>query len=83
MYSIYVKNMADALKIACMCEDDEFLLMSSLQENDVKGPCLNLDDLSEEHSIHSSGFKEKTFLVCVMFCPFRQEPYVQMVPGCL
>ena len=48
MYDVYVKDMADALKIACLCEDDEFLLMSSLQENDVKGPGLNLDDLSEE-----------------------------------
>ena len=48
MYDVYVKDMSDALKIACLCEDEEFLLMSSLQENDVKGPGLNLDDLSEE-----------------------------------
>ena len=49
--------MADALKIACLCEENEFLLMSSLQENDVKG--LNLEDLSEEQFYSFFWFQRK------------------------
>ncbi|XP_061182302.1 uncharacterized protein LOC133190627 [Saccostrea echinata] len=40
--------MADALEIACLCEDDDVLLMSTVTEDDVKSQQLNLDNLSEE-----------------------------------
>ena len=62
VYDVYVKNMADALKIACLCEDNEFLLMSSLQENDVKG--LNLEDLSEELLV--SKKRHSSFVWCIV-----------------
>lgn len=41
--------MADALDISSLCEDDDLMLLSTLlNEDNVKGPCLNLDDLSDE-----------------------------------
>lgn len=41
--------MADALDISSLCEDDDLMLLSTLlNEDDVKGPCLNLDDVSDE-----------------------------------
>lgn len=39
--------MADALDIISLCEDDDLLPLSTLlKEDDVKGPCLNRDDLT-------------------------------------
>lgn len=41
--------MADALYISSLCEDDDLMLLSTLlNEDDVKGPYLNLDELSDE-----------------------------------
>ena len=36
--------MAGYLKNACICKDVDLLLMCTLEENDAKGPSLNLDE---------------------------------------
>lgn len=60
--------MADALEILSLCENDDLLLLSTfLNEDDVKGPYLNLD-LSDGQFYSFSAFKEMTFLVFAMRC---------------
>lgn len=61
--------MADALDISSLCEDDDLMLLSTLlNEDDVKGPCLNLDDLSDEQFYSFFRFQRMTFLVFAMRC---------------
>ena len=61
---------------ACLCEDDEFLLMSSLKKKRCERSRFESDDFLKNNPIQSSNFKEKTFLVCLMHCPFRPDSYV-------